>query len=258
MPLLALATPRSRLEPAEALRAIGVDPDKPDTIPLACGDATGGSRTELQAAVVGSHRAVDLPRAIEDSNYFANTARRTQSGDLPRRAMHRLERWLDHPDGTVWNHGWVRLPVGRLCAYAWGVLEGDLLAVKTDPGSGRRTDTERFFCDGGHTLRVPISYRLKLALADVIGNGSTKTPRVVAETGERLFDHFLSENTSPETVSFHIEPIAKQFDNGRALAREAAKRFLLAKSLIAYADSHAVIGSFDRESGLFAKGKFFA
>ena len=237
MPLHALATACSRLEPDEALRAIGVDPDRPDTIPFACGDATGGSETELQAAVVGSRQAADLPRAIQDSNYFANTARRMQSGDVSRHAMHRLERWLDQPDGSVWDHSWVRLPVARLCDYARGVLDQDLLAVKTDPGSGRRKDAERFFCDGGRTLRIPISYLLKLALADAIGSGNTKTPGIAAVTGERLFGHLLSDNTSPETVSFHIEPVARQSDNGRALAREAAKRFLLSQLLIAYSNS---------------------
>ena len=56
--------------------------------------------------------------------------------------------------------------------------------------------------DGSDFLRVPISYLVKLALADMLG--STHVHPLVHRTGIRLLDHFLSDNTSPETHSFHI------------------------------------------------------
>ncbi len=229
--------PRPPKDPVEALRTLGVRPDRPDTVPFACGDATGGSETELQAAVIGQRSAVDLPLTIEGSNYFANTARRMQSGDVPRRAMNRLEDWLDRNGPSHWDHSWVRLPVDRLSEFAKRVFEADLRADKSDPQSGPRNDAGRFLGDGGRTLRVPISYLLKLALADVVAGDDGSVPPAVRVVGEQLFLHFLSDNTSPETVSFHVEPIARSSGNGRALAREAAKRFLLSQLLVAYANS---------------------
>ena len=219
------------------LRALGADPDRPDTIPFGCGDATAGSETELQAAVTGSRHSVDLPRTIAESSYFANTVRRMPSGDLPPGAVNRLEHWLDQGHGAVWDHSWVRVPISRIGAYALPVLEDDLRADKADPGSGWRSDKDRFFCDGGRTLRIPISYLLKLALADAIGSEDPPAPRSVRATGARLFAHFLSDNTSPESVWFHVAPVAWPSGNGQALAREAAKRFLLSQLLVAYANS---------------------
>ena len=63
-------------------------------LPFSAGDATAGSETELQAVVLGARESVDLPLMIEQSNYFANILRRAAAGDLPRRAVTDLERFL--------------------------------------------------------------------------------------------------------------------------------------------------------------------
>ena len=55
-------------------------------------------------------------------------------------------------------------------------------------------------------------------------------------TGKRLLAHFLSDNTSPETCSFNVVSLAGEKGGGRALAREAARRFLLTQLLLAYAN----------------------
>ena len=88
------APPRRRFEESAAalLGAIGINPEESETIPFACGDTTGGSETEPQAVFFGSRETTACrPRTIEGSNYFANTVRRTESGDLPPCAVNGLE-----------------------------------------------------------------------------------------------------------------------------------------------------------------------
>jgi hypothetical protein len=52
-----------------------------ETLPFAGGDITAGLESELQAVVTGDRGAVDLPRQIEHSNYFAKIVRRIAAGD---------------------------------------------------------------------------------------------------------------------------------------------------------------------------------
>jgi hypothetical protein len=58
--------------------------------------------------------------------------------------------------------------------------------------------------NGREYLRIPISYLLKLALADAVGEPSVHA--TVQEIGHSAMNHFLSDNTSPETFSFHPVP----------------------------------------------------
>ena len=57
--------------------------------------------------------------------------------------------------------------------------------------------------NGERWLRIPISYALKLALADLIGI-QPHMPEPMRQEASRLMRHFLNDNTSPETTSFHI------------------------------------------------------
>jgi hypothetical protein len=102
---------------------------------------------------------------------------------------------------------------------------------------GRRSDAARFFFARGDEewARVPISYLVKLALADVVGS-APDLPPAIRQTGKRLLRHFSNDNTSPETHSFHVVPAAGGVGLGRALARETAKRFLLTHLLTLYAN----------------------
>ena len=88
--------------------------------------------------------------------------------------------------------------------------------------------------DGAEFLRAPISYLVKLALADAVG-GDNVHP-LVRRTGVQLLDHFLSDNTSPETHSFYIVRGGRAAGPGKGLARETAKRFLLTQLLVMYAN----------------------
>jgi hypothetical protein len=52
-------------------------------------------------------------------------------------------------------------------------------------------------------------------------------PSVIHCAGLRAMNHFLNDNTSPETYSLHVVSIRHLLAHGLALASETAKRFLL-------------------------------
>jgi hypothetical protein len=208
------------------------------TIPFSCGDVTAGSESELQAVVVGDRQHVDLPLIIEQSNYFANIQKRAAAGETPRRVIADLERFLDDNPSRVWENSWVRFPRKHLSAYATSVLEGDLLADKKNPAAGLRSDTERFRTvsdSGEEMLRLPVSYLIKLALADLVGV-QDMLPPVIKQTGIRLMAHYLNDNTSPETFSFNVVNLNPREGMGRAIARETGLRFLFTQLLVMYAN----------------------
>ncbi len=207
-----------------------------EQLPFSVGDVTAGSETELQAVVAGGKEAVDLPMTIEQSNYFANILKRAASGETPQRLISDLERFLNNNGDNVWENSWVRFPRGVLSAYANRVFEHDLLCDKSDPAKGLRGDLQRFIFRGeGGTeyLRLPISYLIKLALADLLGVQES-LPGIIRETGTRLMGHYLNDNTSPETYSFHVVPLHPANGMGRAIAKETSKRFLLTQLLVMY------------------------
>jgi len=210
---------------------------KIESLPFALNDTTAGNETELQAAVIGDKFHVDLPLTTEQSNYYANILRRTAAGELKKKTVGDLENWINENHSGVWENSWVRFPVSCLGRYARHTLDHDLLFDKGDSLKGQRTDMGRFLFnqDGQACLRIPVSYLLKIALADVI-DPYQNTPPVVTEEGRRLMDHFLSDNTSPETYSFHVSHLNHADGMGKALARETAKRFLLTQLLTFYAN----------------------
>jgi hypothetical protein len=209
-----------------------------DSLPFSRHDTTAGSENELQAVVVGQRQDVDLPITIEASNYFANILKRAAAGETPRRLVPDLERFLaSNPDGT-WENSWVRFSRRKLSAYANRVFDGDLAADKGNPAGGRRSDVQRFIFHNDaneESIRLPVSYLIKLALADLIGSRE-RLPEIVRSTGERLLKHYLNDNTSPETFSFHVVPLRPATGMGKALARETAKRYLLTQLLVMYAN----------------------
>ncbi len=205
--------------------------------PFAAGDTSTGMEYELQVAVEGEHNTVDLPMSIRESSFFRNTVKRAARGDLPQWSIDHLREFLYHNDTDVWENSWVRLQEGRLCDYARRQLHHDLLADKKYPEGPQRQDIHRFSVTvkGQTWLRLPISYLLKLALADAIGNSAPISP-VVFKTGRDLLPHFLSDNTSPEILSFTI-PRATDGQVGRKAAHETARSFLLAQILVQYANN---------------------
>ena len=231
-----------------------IDSDRPglsllERLPFAAGDTTAGTETELQAVVLGGRGEVDLPLVIEGSDYYANIAKRAASGDTPRRNFAFLERYLAGNRENVWENSWVRFPASRLSPYARRVFETDLLADKGNPAAGQRCDAAKFFVadsGAGELLRLPISYLLKLSLADIVG--CQELPAPLEATGRRLLGHFLNDNTSPETFSFQVVPLTRQGGMGRGIARETSKRFLFTQLLA----QHANVNFGLKESGQLA------
>jgi hypothetical protein len=206
------------------------------SLPFSLNDTTVGVENELQTVVAGSPEHVDLPLIIRESNYYKNILRNTETGSTSRKVINALDDWLSsNPDG-VWENSWVRLPQKTLCSYARRLFEADLRADKTDPAGPARTDVCRFsFSKYDATfLRIPVSYPIKLALADAVGDPGTDP--LVQSIGERLMNHFLNDNKSPEVFSIFPTPLntPDRIENGAAA--ETAKRFLFCQLLVAYAN----------------------
>ncbi|HET98451.1 MAG TPA: hypothetical protein ENN98_07145, partial [Desulfurivibrio alkaliphilus] len=206
-------------------------------LPFAPGDCTAGSENELQVAVVGTRHDVDLPQTISTSGYYADVVRRAVSGDSSPLLASHLENYLENNPEQVWENSWARFLFSRLGCHARNILLQDLQADKSNPRGRPRGDSKRFFLvRGGECwLRLPISYLLKLALADVVDESLVARP-VIRAGGRRLLDHFLNDNTSPETFSFHVVSARPGWSVGRNLARETARRFLLSHLLLLYAN----------------------
>ena len=206
-----------------------------DQLPFSALDATAGSEDELQAVVVGRSTDCDLPLSIRESRFFRNIARRSASGEAPRRTLLELEAFLNDTRG-VWENSWIRFPEARLSRHALHVFHADL-QVARNGSIGERSDALRFrFTQHGEPwLRIPISYALKLSLADLIG-AQPHLPEAMRQEASRLMRHFLNDNTSPETTSFHIVAADSKRSLGEQVAREAARRFLFTSLLISWAN----------------------
>ncbi|MDQ1277386.1 MAG: hypothetical protein QG555_426 [Thermodesulfobacteriota bacterium] len=222
------------------------DPDV-SSLPFACGDVTAGSEAELQTVVTGERQQVDLPLTIEQSNYFADIIRRTRAGDTKKRVITDLENYLSANGEAVWENSWVRFPRSQLSPLTEEVFQRDLLADKEDPSQGNRPDLQKFLFrhDGRDYVRIPVSYLLKLSLVEAIGSSPTTPPVMIRETALDLMGHFLNDNTSPETFSFHVISATDRLGVGPPVAREMAKRFLLTQLLTMYANERFRL----RESG---------
>ncbi len=146
--------------------------------------------------------------------------------------------WKPFLDDTrgVWENSWIRFPEARLSRHALHVFHADL-QVARNGSIGERSDALRFrFTQHGEPwLRIPISYALKLSLADLIG-AQPHLPEAMRQEASRLMRHFLNDNTSPETTSFHIVAAESKRSLGEQVAREAARRFLFTSLLISWAN----------------------
>ena len=223
----------------ECLAPLAIKPADPTTLPFAPSDCTAGVENELQAAVAGGASEVDLPIIIAESGYFADVGRRARSGDASPLLGRHLDAYLNDNPEQIWENSWVRFPFERLGCHARNVLLQDLQADKKNPAGTPRADSKRFFLvRGGECwLRLPVSYLLKIALADAVDHDRVLCP-LVRRTGRRLLEHFLSDNTSPETFSFHVCSGGGDLSLGQKVARETARRFLLGHLLILYANRH--------------------
>jgi hypothetical protein len=207
-----------------------------ESLPFAPGDVTAGSEDELQAVVVGDAAACDLPITIHESRFFKNIAKRSSSGVASRSACLELQQFLND-NGQVWENSWVRFPARRLSPHALNTFLADLKIGERGQSKRHRADSVKFtFEQAGETwVRVPISYALKLALADVAGT-QPHMPEKMQSEAKRLLRCFSNDNTSPETTSFHVVSHDSSALVGEAVARESARRFLFSSLLMTWAN----------------------
>ncbi len=236
-----LARVRDRIE----IRGAGTSVD---TLPFGVGDATAGAENELLTIVNGPSDQVDLAREVVESNYFKNLSRRAAAGDASKSLVRDIEDFLADNRENAWENSWVYFPADLMTPYARDVFDGDLYADKRER-SIRRADAGRFEIqrNGMRCIRIPVSYLLKLALADAISVGR-ETHAAIRSMGERLMRHFLNDNTSPETFSFHTVGSSVEPGLGRALADETLRRFLLVQLLTMYANDKFELRSRGQEA----------
>ncbi len=206
------------------------------SLPFSARDVTAGTENEFQAVVVGKRKDLDLAITIEESNYYKNIVRRAASGDMSRKKKLGLERYLNQKTDDVWENSWVRFPRRTLNTFANHIFNADLKSDKTMPDSGNRSDAAdfTFMKDAEEFIRIPVSYVLKLALANAIGSDKTCHP-MVRITGEKMMAHFLNDNTSPEIFSFYPVRTNGSESIGCEMAKETLIRFLFTQILVAYA-----------------------
>jgi hypothetical protein len=219
-----------------------------ESLPFGVGDATAGAENELLTVVNGARDQVDLARSVAESNYFKNLARRAAAGDASKSLVRDIEEYLSKNRENVWENSWVYFPANLMTPYARDVFEGDLYSDKRERRD-RRSDAGRFEIErnGIRCIRIPVSYLLKLAMADAISVGREPHP-TIRVTGERLMRHFLNDNTSPETFSFHTVGPQAGSELGRSLADETLRRFLLVQFLTLYANEKFELRSRGQET----------
>ncbi|MEI6167550.1 MAG: hypothetical protein WCS52_10170 [bacterium] len=222
--------------------------DSIESLPFGVGDVTAGAENELLTITHGPRNQVDLARTVEESNYFKNLTRRAATGDAPRRLVRGIENYLSENTDNDWENSWVYFPADLITPYAREVFDGDLFADKRERQMPR-SDATRFEVvrNGLRCIRIPVSYLLKLALADAISTGQMPHP-TIRHKGEQLMAHFLNDNTSPETLSFHTVGPAARAGLGRAMADETLRRLLMVQLLTMYANEKFELRSRGQET----------
>jgi len=206
------------------------------SLPFSGEDTTAGVENEIQASVAGEASRVDLPMSIAASEVFDHIRQMARAGDTSPKLKEDLDAYLDHNADRIWENSWVQFPEDRLSAFAREVFENDLRSDKQDPESPLRQDADRFRCrrNGEPYIRIPISYLMKLALAEAISD--PQLDPMIRTEARRMMAHFISDNTSPETHSFHTPILRPGPRMGAAIADETAQRLLFSQLLVMYAN----------------------
>lgn len=210
-------------------------------VPFTGEESTVGVENEFQVAVEGRKTEVDLAVTLVDSNSYKNLRARAERGDLSPHLLAELNGFLDEEKNRLWENSWVRFPLGLLGPYAASILKQDLLADKNDSRGPTRQDIDQFLFtrENEPWIRIPISYLLKLSLAQAIGAWKPENDRahgLIQRTGEQLMHHLINDNSSPEITSFTLSSGGTGELPGRNTARETSRRFLFLQLLIQYAN----------------------
>jgi len=201
--------------------------------PFGKGGVTGGIETELQTCVIGSRDNVDLPLYIKNSSYYKNLQKRTRNGEYSPKKLQELDRFLEENRDNTWENSYVYFKDRYLNNFAKSVIEHDLLSDKSNQQSGKRSDMEKFILhkNGEKYWRFPVSYFLKISLANYIGEDNSLN-QPTKNTLKKLLDKFSNDNTSPEVISFYVVDDTENFAD--SLAKENCKRFLFTQLLTIY------------------------
>lgn len=223
-----------------------------ESIPYCGGGVTCGIENEFQTAVSGRPGDVDLPIYITDSSYLKNLEKRVARGDASRKNFSRLMTFLENNSTGLWENSWVRFPASSLSRYAATVFDDDLKADKSIASSPPRGDRDRFLFkkNGRDYIRVPVSYLLKLALADAISGGSFIHP-VIRSAGTDFMKAFMNDNTSPEIVSFFPVQGKNAGETAEMMKDSALKQYLLTQLLIIYANKKFELTGHGQEVSLY-------
>ncbi len=233
------ALSRSPAEAAEQFRQQCLLQD--NERPFNSQDTTVGVENEFQVAVEGSRTDVDLALALVGSNSYKNLQARANRGDLSPHQLAELDAFLNEEKDRIWENSWVRFPRKLLGEYAASILTHDLLADKGDPQGSSRQDIDHFLFtrEGEPWIRIPVSYLLKLSLAEAIGSWQpvdATGARQLQLIGEQLMHHLISDNSSPEITSFNLSKGENGALPGQATAHETSRRFFFLQLLISYAN----------------------
>lgn len=205
--------------------------------PFGNADSSVGMEFELQVAVEGEPENIDLPITLYNSDCYQSILKRTECGDLPPCKIQSLDDYLYGNTSKVWENSWVRFGINRLTDFSRKILRRDLQSDKTLAESPERSDVDRFLFNenGEEKLRVPVSYLLKLSLANCL-SASPLIPDELVELGLELMDHLTSDNTSPEILSFSVQTADSENRVGAVAAQEACRTFLFCQLLVQYAN----------------------
>lgn len=244
------------INPRETLKKIGIIRNNStinyNKLPFMPDDVTVGTENEYQTAVCGKMEQVDLPKTILFSNYYLNMLKRVQSGEIKKTRIDDLKKYLSKDDKEIWENSWVRFSPTHLNQFAKRIFIRDMLSDKKHYKNGFRSDLMKFIvmAEGEEKIRIPVSYLLKLSLADIIGE-QKNLPSFFKKTAFDLLKHYINDNTSPETFSFYLTILSPNHGNGLEPAKETSLRFLLSTLLIEYANNKFELGALGQKVLLY-------
>lgn len=169
-----------------------------ESLPFGSGDVTAGTETNFRRWSWGNTRQ-SIFHSPSSARSTTQTSRRISVGEASTELIRELQKFLSDNDEQVWDNSWVRFPRKYLSQFASNLLDEDL-KVNSGEGGEARSDRDKFVfaTNWGEWVRVPISYLVKLALADVVGTQPELASPIKA-TAVGLLQHFANDLTSPET-----------------------------------------------------------
>ncbi len=208
-----------------------------ENLPYSDYDVTGGTENEFQTCIIGKKYNVDVARELQETIFYKSLIRRIKTGDASKKIMEGIENFINDNNDNVWENCWIRIPKEVLGNKLYEIILTDLNYDKKNPSLGKRSDLNKFFrkTEEKTYVRFPVSYLLKLSLADV-SICDSKSPKIIREYGEKIINSFINDNTSPEIISFTPINLNSKNGLGKSLAKETLKRYFFTQLLVMYSN----------------------